>query len=184
MSPVSNFTFDDRNYFVLNTAYIMTGKSLKYLVSIINSKILDTYFAFISTDVRGQTRRYIKQYVELLPIPKIAPEKQLPFEVLVDCVLFAKEHGLDQEALLLESVIDGMVFDLYFLDNMKKAECYITDRVSGIVKPFKTSDTVSFKTEYVMKLCEFCRKDEVIYHGLIFRRTIDVVRAVMGENNE
>ena len=132
MSPTSNFTYDTKKYFVLNTAYILTGKSLKYLTAVINSKVLDFYFPMISTDVQGQTRRYIKQYVELLPVPQIASQSQLPFETLVDCILFCKERNLEQEARFFESVIDGMVYELYFPGEIKAAGCEVLKHIAKL----------------------------------------------------
>jgi len=122
MSPISNFTFNNDMLFVLNTACIMKGEALKYFLAIMNSKILSWYFPYISTDVRGNTRRYIKQYVENFPIPEISPSQQLPFEILVDCILFAKENDMEPEANTFESVIDGMVYDLYFENHMKECK--------------------------------------------------------------
>lgn len=184
MSPKSNFTLDLKRTILLNTAYIMTGKEIKFIISVINSILIDKYFSFIATDVRGGTRRYTKQYVELLPIPKIPASQQLPFEILVDCILFAKEINMDLESDLFESVIDGMVFDLYFPEEMKAAHCYITDRVAEVIKPFKPDDTDQFKKEYIKELYKFFNKDKIIYHGLIHRRTVKLVEIITGANNE
>lgn len=181
MSPISNFTYSTENIFVLNTAYIMTGDSLKYLLSVINSSLLSWYFPLISTDVRGNTRRYIKQYVQNFPIPKISKDKMLPFETMADCILIAKENNLTFEADTLESVIDGMVYDLYFEDDMKEAGCYITDKITDAIKPFKEDDTDEFKMNYVKKMSEFCRNDKTIFNGLIHRRNIKVVEIINGD---
>jgi len=47
----------------------------------------------------------------------------------------------------LESVSDGLVYDLYFEKEMKRANCYITYRIREVVKPFKGDDTDNFKVE-------------------------------------
>jgi hypothetical protein len=123
-------------------------------------------------------------FVENLPVPQIPADKQLPFEILVDSILFCKSRDtadLDSASTLLESVIDGLVYDLYFPDEMKAAHCYITDRIAEVLKPFKKSDTIAFKTEYITELCKFFHKDETIYHGLIHRRTIKEVQIISGE---
>jgi len=119
-------------------------------------------------------------FIEHLPIPKIPPESQKPFEILVDCILFAKENNLESEASTLESVIDGMVYDLYFEDEMKKANCYITDRITGVVQPFKKNDTDDFKKEYIEKLVKFCNEVKMVFRCLIHRRTVEVVKIVSG----
>jgi hypothetical protein len=53
------------------------------------------------------------------------------------------------EAETFEFVIDGMVYDLYFEEEKRQADCYITDRIAETVKPFKEDDTDEFKTEYI-----------------------------------
>ncbi|MCP4109271.1 MAG: class I SAM-dependent DNA methyltransferase [Desulfobacteraceae bacterium] len=116
MSPFPNFTYDSENLYILNTAYILTGltcDTLKYMLAVLNSSVLDTYFSFIATDVRGKTRRYIKQYVEKLPIPKISLKAQQPFINLVDIILEKKEQG--KSIITEEKQIDLMVYKLYDL---------------------------------------------------------------------
>ncbi len=180
----SAFYFDVKAFYPEATTFIITGERLKFLTALLNSRLLTYAFKtfYAGGDLRGSTFRYKKVFLELLPVPRLSPEAQLPFEILVDCILSCKERNLEQESGLLESVIDGLVYDLYFPDEMKNAHCYITDRISEIIKPFKKSDTISFKTEYITKLCEFCRKDTIIFHCLIHRRTVKAVRVITGEN--
>ncbi len=131
--------------------------------------------------LRGNTFRCKKVFLVNLPIPKIPKSQQLPFEILVDCILFAKENNLEIEAETFESVIDGMVYDLYFEDEMKKANCFITNRIAETVKPFKADDSDNFKMEYIKKLYKFCRNDKIIFRGIIHRRNIKVVKIINGE---
>ena len=122
MSPSANFTYDKENVFALNTAYILTGKCLKYLLAVLNSNVLNSYFPLISTDVQGKTRRYIKQYVENLPIPKIPSERQYPFEILVDYAILTKKSNIKLQSAYFEQLIDGMVYELYFPNEIKAAK--------------------------------------------------------------
>jgi len=103
---------------------------------------------------------------------------------MVDCIIFAKEHGFETESNTFESVIDGMVYDLYFEEEMKKEDCFITDRIKEKVKPFKDDDTDDFKIEYIRALYNFCQKDKTIYRGLIYRRIINIVRIIEGKKDE
>ena len=154
MSPSSNFTYNNKNIFVLNTAYILTGKSLKYLLSVLNSRILDCYFSLISTDVRGKTRRYIKQYVEKLPIPKISIQSQEPFLILVDYILVAKERNKKLQHTYFEQLVDGMVFELYFPEEIKAANKEIL-KYLGDLKPI--ADNMTSKEKLAVIQDEFNR---------------------------
>ena len=73
-----------------------------------------------------------------------------------------------------------MVYDLYFEKEMKKADCYITDRIKEVIKPFTDDDTDDFKQQYIEKLVAFCNEDKIVYRGLIYRRTVKVVKIVTG----
>ena len=96
-------------------------------------------------------------------------------------ILFTKENNFETEASTFESVIDGMVYDLYFEEEMKKANCYITDRITETIKPFKADYTDELKTKHLKKLYGFCKNDKIISRGLIHRRTVNVVKIINGE---
>ncbi|MCK5695084.1 MAG: Eco57I restriction-modification methylase domain-containing protein [Desulfobacula sp.] len=184
MSPTSNFTYSSTTMFILNTGYIMTGNNLKYFLAVVNSSLLSWYFPFISTDVRGNTRRYLKQYVDNFPIPKIPKEKQFPFEALVDCILFAKENGMESESDRIQSIIDLMVFDLYFEKEMKKKDCYITDYITEKIQAFKPDDTDEFKKEYIKAFYTFTSKDKNVFRCLKFaHHLVKPVRIIMEQKN-
>ena len=107
MSPRPNFTHSS------NTAYIMTGTSLKFLLAILNSTLLSFYFPLISTDVRGKTRRYIKQYVENLPVVEMNEQGRICFEVFAEYLLILKKHAQKLQAAYFEQLIDGLLYEFY-----------------------------------------------------------------------
>ncbi len=63
---------------------------------------------------------------------------------------------------------------------MKKANCYITNRIIEVVKPFKDDNTDDFKAEYIKTLYDFCNNDKTVYRGLIHRRNVNVVKIING----
>ncbi|KPA09838.1 type IIS restriction endonuclease [Candidatus Magnetomorum sp. HK-1] len=179
----SAFYYDKQKIYPDATVFTMTGESLKYLTALLNSNLITYVFKsfYAGGDLRGNTFRYKKVFLANLPVPKIPVIKQLPFEILVDCILFAKEKNMNIEANTFESVIDGMVYDLYFEAEMKKANCYITERISEVVRPFKEDDSDAFKREYIEKLHTFCQNDKTVFRGLIHRRNVSVVKIISGE---
>lgn len=76
--------------------------------------------------------RYKKVFIELLPVPKLSPGSQLPFEILIDCILFCKERNLEQKSGLFESVIDGMVYGLYFPGEIKAVNGEVLKRIAKL----------------------------------------------------
>ena len=122
MSPKPNFAYCSDEVFVLNTSYILTGEHLKWLLAIINSELMDCYFAMIATDVRGKTRRYIKQYVERLPVVDYRKDYSDSLETLVDYMQISKLKEQKLHIAYLEQLIDGLVYELYFPDEIKIAD--------------------------------------------------------------
>ncbi len=109
--------------YLLNSAYFLIPPEkigIKYLLSLLNSCVLEFYIKIIAVTSGMGTIGWINNYVKKFPIPQIPSQQQLPFEIIVDCILFAKENNMKTEASTFESVIDGMVFNLYFPDHMKE----------------------------------------------------------------
>lgn len=121
MSPTPNFAYRDDEIFVLNTSYILTGKYLKWLLAILNSELMDVYFSLIATDVRGKTRRYFRQYVEVLPIVRHRKDYAAVLEPLVEYIPLFKANDKKLQAVYFEQLIDSLVYELYFPDEIKAA---------------------------------------------------------------
>ena len=113
----SAFFFDKNAYYPEATAFIITGERLKYLIALLNSKFLTYVFKtfYAGGDLRGNTFRYKKVFLETLPVPKIEITEQLPFEILVDQILAAKQEDPNADTTALEKQIDEMVYKLYEL---------------------------------------------------------------------
>jgi len=85
------FCYDnDLNAITLNTSYIGTGKNLKFVLSILNSK-LGKYIFLNFLQSGGINGEITVQAIQRLPIPNISEELQQPFIDLVDIILNSKE---------------------------------------------------------------------------------------------
>jgi len=178
------FYLDTESYYIDKTAFMIIGKDIKYIFALISSKI-STYFykSYCGGVILGEKGyQYNKHAVQKLPIPQIPKEEQKTFEILVDYILFAKEQDMNNEASLFESVIDGMVYDLYFEDDMKKADCFISDEVSDTVQPWtdKTSDEV--KKQFITLAFDTINQNNIIQRGLIYNSTVEAVQIINGDN--
>lgn len=179
----SQFAYVEAGFYINAPSPLITPAN-KYILAILNSKIGDYYIRSLGVTRNGGYFEYKPMFVEHVPIPQISAESQLPFEILVDCVLFAKENMMETEAELLKSVIDGMVYDLYFEDEMKQMHCFITSRMTEVLNPFKPGDNEDFKREYIKSLYEFCKTDKVVFHALIHRRTVKEVEIINRTKHE
>jgi len=113
LSDAQKFALDETGKYLNNTIFFITGKHLKYLISILNSRIAKWYFNEISTSSGMGTNRWLKYKVEQLPIKIISENDQQPFILLVNKILEARQQGHDTTGY--EREIDGMVYKLYDL---------------------------------------------------------------------
>lgn len=117
ISDKPKFAYDDGKYYAEATTFLMTGKNLKYLLAILNSKVSEWYFNKISTTTGMGTNRWKKYKIELLPIKEIGDKEQMALIKLVDKVTEGKQKGIDTTKL--ENEIDSLVYKLY---NLKEDE--------------------------------------------------------------
>lgn len=115
ISDRANYSYDDDGMYLTNSAYFMTGENLKYLLAVLNSKLADFYFFKITAQIAGGRKRYTKQYVGKVPIPKIPSVDQQSFENLVNQTLIAKKSNPQADTSELEAEIDRLVYELYEL---------------------------------------------------------------------
>jgi type II restriction/modification system DNA methylase subunit YeeA len=115
LSDDSKFAYDDSGSYPNNTVFILTGKSLKYLLAILNSNLAKWYFNLIATSSGMGTNRWLKYKIEQLPIKDISESKQKPFEKVVDEILKARKKNANADTLALEKEIDQLVYQLYGL---------------------------------------------------------------------
>ena len=113
-SQESGFAVDEGEYFALNTAYIMTGKAMKYMAAILNSALAKYAFAkfYIGGGIEGEITVFS---LEEFPIPRPSAKQQKELELLVDKITAAKRADSDADTSEWESEIDRRVYALYGL---------------------------------------------------------------------
>ena len=62
-------TYDNKNFFCINTAYIIPVDD-KFLLGILNSQLVQFFYSKISSSIQGGYFRFIRQYLETIPIAK------------------------------------------------------------------------------------------------------------------
>jgi hypothetical protein len=112
------FALDVGKFYTMQTIYIMTGKNLKYITGILNSKISYFYLTKIAYSLSNDANRWIKQYVEQIPIPPITDQNQSlvsQIESLVNQILGIKQSNPNADTSDMEKQIDDLVYKLYGL---------------------------------------------------------------------
>lgn len=130
ISDRANYCLDTEGHYLTNSAYFITGQNLKFLLAVLNSRLMDFYFYQKTAQIAGGRKRYTKQYVELLPIPQLTDEKLLrKFEIIVEYMIFL--HDVKHPpvnpytdnvsiAPVFEDALNMMVNELYFEKEMKE----------------------------------------------------------------
>lgn len=123
ISDKANFTLDEAGMYLTNSAYFISGDNLKFILAILNSKVADFYLFQITATIAGGRKRYTKQYIEQIPIPKIPVNEQKPFEKLADYLLILKEQEDTKTYSVIlnhfEQILNAMVYELYFEELVK-----------------------------------------------------------------
>lgn len=114
IAQASNFTWDESLSFLGNTAYIIPTQE-KWLVGLLNSKVIWWLYTNVSPMIRGGFVRFIAQYMELIPIPKATLDQQAPIVALIEQILAAKKADPKADVTALEAEIDRLVYALYGL---------------------------------------------------------------------
>jgi type I restriction-modification system DNA methylase subunit len=95
------FAFDENKMLLNNTAY-MIDKNDKYLLGILNSKLIEFYFSLVSAKFRGGYFRFIPVYVNQLPIRTIDfnnPKEKAMHDKMVELVAKMLELNKKKNAL-------------------------------------------------------------------------------------
>ena len=132
------FALDENGQYAFTSGYGITLKSnvqesLKFVLGLLNSKILNLYLKSVSTTLRGGFFRYFTQFVEQLPIrtinfsdsaDKARHDRLVQF---VEQIIDAKKHMsvaqtdkdktfYERKCASLERQIDQLVYELYGLN--------------------------------------------------------------------
>lgn len=179
ISDRANYAYDETGKFLTNSAYFMTGKHLKYILAVLNSKVADYYFFQITATIAGGRKRYTGQYVDQVPIPQIPEKDEEPFNKMVDYILILKENDHDQEARqacnYFESVLEAMVYELYFTNAVKEAGYEVIRHVSKLHFVEKDANALNKLLEIYHETSE---KNHPIRNSSFYITSVPVVKEI------
>lgn len=119
------FCIVPRGMYILDSMAFMTGKNLRYLTGILNSKLIDFYVKTYVHLYGDKGFLLSNQYVERIPLPPITPQNQpLADQIvsLVDQILsltqspdYETSKEKQEKVKEFEKEIDRLVYELYGL---------------------------------------------------------------------
>ncbi|WP_187852010.1 class I SAM-dependent DNA methyltransferase [Helicobacter pylori] len=117
MTDEPRFIYDNKGFYTNQTCYFI-ARDDKYLFAILNSKVIYFFMRQMASNLGEGAFRWIKQFIERLPIPKITPENQELAHKITDGakqILALKEKDPKANTQKLEKEIDALVYQLYNL---------------------------------------------------------------------
>lgn len=115
MTDQGRFAYSDAEIFCNNKGFIMTGGSLKYLCTVLNSTTITWIVRHLAVTTGVGLPQYNKFVVESIPIPKLSLAQEIPFVKLVDRIIEAKAGNPRANTRADEAEIDRLVYALYGL---------------------------------------------------------------------
>lgn len=112
MTKTSKFTYDTKGYYISVTGFIMVGEKLKYLLAMLNSKLIE--FAFLNLyggKTLGEGLDFRISFLEKLPIIVPTQEQEEYLTNLADNMLESKE-SLSKLNKLLELAVNDKNYEM------------------------------------------------------------------------
>lgn len=140
IAPRNSFAYESGKYLCLNTCFMILPNEdfkayLRHLLGILNSKTLEFYFKQISTHVRERYFRYMREYLEPLPIkiPQTAKERAMADSIERSVNLILELEGRLQVAELRQTSIESLLGNV---DTIR------LDDYPSVVLTFQTNELV------------------------------------------
>ena len=109
MTKYLPFLFDDKNFFVNQKCFIITGKYIGFLTAFFNSSLFKYCFRDNFPELQGGTRELSKIFFETIPVVPVNTEIE---NIYLKAVKDIQDNYTNAKAMLL----DKLIFDLYKLN--------------------------------------------------------------------
>lgn len=194
----ASFALDEAGQYAFTSGYGITlkdgvGESPKYVLGLLNSKLLDFYWKKISTHLRGGFFRYFTQFIKQLPIRRINFSDQTEGKqhqqmvTLVDYLLFLKAKTSENESRdqlmvsYFEQIIDALVYELYLPEEIHGAGREFFAPLAAERLP-ALAEIKGDKLSGLRQIFErLFHKDHVIRQNIFFLDTIECIRIIEGK---
>ncbi|WQV38660.1 class I SAM-dependent DNA methyltransferase [Helicobacter pylori] len=117
MTDEPRFIYDNKGFLTNQTCYFI-ARDDKYLFAILNSKVMYFFMRQMASNLGEGAFRWIKQFIERLPIPQITEKNQELADKITDYaerILKSKAKDPKANTQRLEKEIDALVYQLYHL---------------------------------------------------------------------
>ena len=115
LADEGRFSYVDRAMFAVNSVYMLTGSSVKFLCAVLNSKLI-TWFVNHTAVTSGMgATRWFGYVVEAIPVPEAAEPARFELEQITSLVLEAMHVQSISDTCDREQQLNRLVYELYGL---------------------------------------------------------------------
>jgi len=115
----SEFYLDTEDYLINKTCFMITGENLKYLLGVLNSKVVKFYLEIEAQMIGQNAIQNSKIYVEKIPVPKITESNKSlvsEIEINVEKILKRKKENPQNDISEFSQEIEKIIYKLYDLN--------------------------------------------------------------------
>jgi type II restriction/modification system DNA methylase subunit YeeA len=111
------FALDTEKHYLSSGGFMLVSDDLdlKYLLAILNSKLMHFLFTKVGVMTAGGAYTLKKATIDEFPIKLISKEQQKIFIDLVEKIMYLKQENLTSDTIDIETKIDQLVYQLYDL---------------------------------------------------------------------
>ncbi len=190
----TNMTYDNQKLYHNTKCYSLIINEthnhipIKTLLAILNSKLMWFFLTKTGYVLRGGFFTFKTNYLEPFPIPELSRPKNIHFlKNFVDYILFLKSQTFpnitDQLIpIYFEQIIDGIVYELYFPDLLKKHNREILKHLGEL--PEFTDKLSDEKKMNIVKIVfdRLNERDNPVRTNLFFMSSIPEIKIIEGKN--
>jgi len=171
LSP--QFCWSEEGSVVDMTAFIIAGPE-KWLLAVLNSSAWFWCFSQFSSQIQNGYFRFKAQYCEQVPVPDVTSQQKTTLSILVSCMPTTSD-------LRFEQLINGLVFELFFPDDLHRAKIHLFDACEkaglGKLVTLKDKALVAAADELATRIFA---TSHPLYAMLFDLQGLDVVRIIEG----
>lgn len=144
LSDKPKFAYDNSSSLTEATVFNLTGNCIKFILAILNSRLCQWYFETFTTTSGMGTNRWKKYKMEKIPIANPKEEVKKPYETLAEYLIYLNDpkqapvlEKVSNEAVsqVFEDLVNMMVYELYFEEEMKAKEIDVLQFVTSNAFP-------------------------------------------------
>ena len=177
--------YDDKQFYTFNSTNTIYSKAnsktqIKYLLAILNSQLLNWFYSTQFSNKSNLTVNISKTFLDKIPIANTLRENEDIVVFIVNYILLLKKNILNKYSIFFERLIDAMVYELYFPEEIKAADAEVLKYLINLPE-LKDDWSNEKKLEVIEKVCkELSDPKHPVSITMEKQKTVPEVRIIEG----